>query len=143
MSKMNKRINDHACGFSLIELMAAVAVIGILAAVAYPSYVSYVTRANRSAAATFLLQLANKEEQYLLDSRAYTNSADTLLPTPAEVARNYSITITTSSSPPGYTITAAPSGTQATRDAACASLTLTQDGTKGITGTGSVTDCWR
>ena len=143
MSKMNKRASVHSSGFSLIELMVAVAVVGILGAIAYPSYVSYITRTNRSAAATFLLQLANKEEQYLLDSRAYINNVNTLLPPPTEVSRNYTIAITTASAPPGYTITATPSGSQATRDTACANLTLTQDGTKGISGTGSVTDCWR
>jgi type IV pilus assembly protein PilE len=137
------RQNGFPHGFTLIELMIAVAVVGILAAIAYPSYTAYVVRANRSAAASFLFQLANKEAQYMLDARTYTGTSTDLLSTPPEVAKFYDISITTAATPPGFTVQAAPKGTQATRDAACGTLTLDQNGTKGITGTGSVTDCWR
>jgi type IV pilus assembly protein PilE len=73
------RQNGFPHGFTLIELMIAVAVVGILAAIAYPSYTAYVVRANRSAAASFLFQLANKEAQYMLDARTYTGTSTDLL----------------------------------------------------------------
>ena len=63
-------------GFTLIELMITVAVIGILAAVAYPSYNDYLIRATRSAAQSFMLDVSNKEEQYLLDARIYAAVAN-------------------------------------------------------------------
>jgi len=60
-------------GFTLIELMIVCAVLGILAAVAYPSYQNYNRKANRSSAGQIMLNIQNREEQYILDARAYTN----------------------------------------------------------------------
>jgi len=59
-------------GFTLLELLITVAVVAILAAIALPSYSQYVIRANRAQAKQFLQDIANREEQYLLDQRSYT-----------------------------------------------------------------------
>lgn len=132
-------------GFSLIELMIVVAVAGILAVIAYPSYNQYLTRANRSAAASFMLTVANKQEQYMLDARQYASALSTLnLSPPVEVAKNYAISVAANNAatPPGYTITATPTGAQLSNDTNCANLTLTQTGAKGISGPGTVAACW-
>ena len=129
-------------GFTLIELMVTVVIVAILAAVAYPSYTRYVIKTNRSAAQSFMLGLANKEEQHLLDARQYTSTVTDLMTVPADVSKNYTISIATGSTPPTYTITATPTGSQASNDTECKNLTLTQDGTKGISGTGAVSSCW-
>jgi len=134
-------------GFTLIELMITVAVVGILAAIAYPSYIKYIVRSNRSVAESFILSVANKQEQYLLDARQYATTATLLGVTsiPTEVSNNYGITVSADNAvtPPTYVITATPSGTQASRDTTCASLTIDQAGTKGIVGgTGTVANCW-
>ena len=60
-------------GFTLIELMITVVVVGILAAIAYPSYEAYMKRNRRAEAQQLLAGIANRESQYLLDSRMYTN----------------------------------------------------------------------
>ena len=52
--------------------MVVVAVIGILSAVAWPSYKQYVQRGNRPAAQQLMLEIASREQQYLLDARQYT-----------------------------------------------------------------------
>jgi type IV pilus assembly protein PilE len=129
-------------GFTLIELMITVAIIGVLAAVAYPSYIQHTVRANRSAAQSYMLGLANKQEQMMLDTRQYSTSASTLLATPVEVSRNYGFVIDIGAST--YTITATPTGTQLVRDAKCNKLTLTQTGAKGIAGgtSSNPSDCW-
>jgi type IV pilus assembly protein PilE len=120
-------------GFTLIELMITVAVIGILAAVAYPSYNDYLIRASRSAAQSFMLDVSNKEEQFLLDARTYTAVTSNAgfstlgLTVPAEVSRFYNLTVA-SVTASTYTIQAAPIA--GTRQASDGTLGLTNDGTK-------------
>lgn len=132
-------------GFTLTELMIVVAIVGILAAIAYPSYRQYVTRSNRSAAQSVMLMLSNKQEQYMLDARQYADTVATLnYNVPADVSRNYAITVVANNAatPPGYTLTATPTGAQQINDIDCANLTLDQSGAKGISGTASVSACW-
>lgn len=97
-------------GFSLIELMIVVAVIGILAAIAYPSYDEYVKRARQSAAQQFMLDVANKQEQYLLDARQYTADYAGVLNVnlPDDVDEHYTITVVVGTGPHSYTVTATP-----------------------------------
>jgi type IV pilus assembly protein PilE len=61
-------------GMTLIELMIVVAVIAILATITYPSYQNYVKKARRNQAQSVMLDAMNREEQYILDKRQYTNS---------------------------------------------------------------------
>lgn len=145
-------------GFTLIELMITVVIIGILAGVGYPSYIQYVTKAKRSAAQGFMLQLASREEQYLADARTYTNAYTTAgnalyMTPPSETTGRYTfaITVVAAATDPGYIagtalpqyiITATAAGAQATNDTKCGNLTLNSAGTKGMTGTGSVSECW-
>lgn len=133
-------------GVTLVELMVTVTIVGILAAIAYPTYGNYIVKSNRSAAETFLFSVANKEEQYLLDARQYTDTLATLgmATLPSTVSSNYTVAVTVdnAAAPPSYTVKATPIGTQASRDTVCAILTLKQDGTKGQSGTGSSTECW-
>lgn len=85
-------------GFTLIELMVTVAIIGILAAVAVPNYKSYVVRSNRSAAEAQMMDISNRNQQYLLGNRSFATVASTLNYTlPTEISSKYSTpTITVS-----------------------------------------------
>jgi type IV pilus assembly protein PilE len=144
-----------SAGFTLIEVMIVVAIIAILAAVAYPSYLSHITRANRVAAESFMLEVTSLQQRYLLDARTYagppcpdvTTAGMTALgaSTPSSVSANYSITtcLPASTTVPRFTVTATPIAKQATNDTQCATLTITQDGTKSATGTWGTIRCWQ
>jgi type IV pilus assembly protein PilE len=142
----------------MVELMSVVAIIGILGAIAYPSYIQHVVKSKRSAAESVMYDIANKEEQYLLDARAYfcttgggcanALSGSSLPYTiPTNVSDNYTITVAATdtaatSTAPTYTIKATPIGAQLLKDTACGTLTLDQTNTKQISGTSSVSGCW-
>jgi type IV pilus assembly protein PilE len=132
-------------GFTLIELLIAMVIAGILAAVAYPSYIQHTVKARRAAAESFMLELASRQEQYLLDARRYADNNATLgVSTPAEVASYYTVTVAADNAqtPPTHVVTATPRGSQLSQDGKCGTLTYSQAGAKGKSGTGSVADCW-
>lgn len=132
-------------GFTLIEVMVTVAIVGILAAIAYPSYMAYVVRSNRAAAKSFLLEVTNRQQRYLLDARSFAADMTALqMSAPADVSRNYTITTApkAGTKPPGFTATATPTGSQLNRDAACGTLTIDEAGTKTASGADGATKCW-
>ncbi len=133
-------------GFTLIELMIVVAIVAILAAVAIPSYQQHVVKSNRSATQSFMLTVANREEQLMLDMRSYgavevnahfpnkpTDTSPGLnMNVPSEVSKfyNVSVAINAVGAPPTYTITADATSTQLSSDDSCKKLTLDQTGAK-------------
>ena len=136
MSNKNKR-NTRARrgrGFTLIELMITVAIVAILAAIAYPSYRAYIVRNNRAAAEASLMDIAQRQQQYLIDNRGYAATPSALNVTlPANVAQNYTVSIAiTAGPPPAFTATATPvsGGTQAADGA----LSIDQTGNKTPSG---------
>ena len=125
----------HARGFTLIEVMTVVVIIGILAAVAYPSYQDYVRKGNRSAAQSFMMTIAQRQEQYLLTNRSYTTTVGTgglNLTQPPETNGKYTFAITQPGGSTTYLVTATPQGNQAVPGKFDA-LTLSSDGTKAPT----------
>ena len=143
-----KVLRTQGAGFTLFELLIVVAIIAILTAIAYPSYISYITRANRAAAQGFLLEVSNRQERFLLDNRGYAANiaAMTGLVIPPNVSANYNVTTTSPRAgiaTPSYSVDAAPTGNQATRDAACGTVTIDETGVKSISGPGPLTTCWR
>ena len=117
-------------GFSLVELMIVVVIIGVIAAIALPSYRNYVVKGNRAAAQAFMVEIANRQKQYLLDARSYAIDLATLgMTVPADVSKHYAACcgIVVVSVPPSFTIRAIPTSSQQSGDG---ELTLSSDGTK-------------
>ena len=113
MSESNvgtKATGGASRGFTLIELMIAVAVVAILAMIAIPTYTAQMIKGRRSSAEAVLLDLAQRQQQYLLDSRSYAPDWATLGATiPANVQAYYQIaTAPGPGLPPNFTATATP-----------------------------------
>jgi type IV pilus assembly protein PilE len=114
----------RARGFSAVELFVVLAVIAILTAIAYPSYLSYKVRANRAAAQSLLMDLSNREQQYFIDTKTYSNSLTTLgyppASIPSEVSTYYTVdapTVNNGDTPPTFFVTATPNtGTMQAND---------------------------
>jgi len=124
-------LNKAQRGFTLIELMITVAVVAILARVAYPSFVEQMRKGRRTAAQAQMMDIANREQQFLMANRAYASKTaleSSGYSLPSDVRSNYSYDITVGTgSPPSFTITFTGTGTQASDGA----MTLANDGTKG------------
>lgn len=140
-------------GVTLLELMIVVTIVAIITAFAYPSYTQYVVNTKRTVATAALLQVADRQQQFFMDNKAFTNDltalgfdanplvlADDGNPTVAgDGDAVYSISLSNVAATT-FTITAAPLHGQASRDTDCASLTLTQAGARGNSAGGD--DCW-
>ncbi|MGE5526852.1 MAG: type IV pilin protein [Rhodospirillaceae bacterium] len=120
-------------GFSLIELMIAVVVVAVLAAVAYPSYQEHLRKGRRASTQAFMMEIANRQQQYLLDARNYAVGSTALttlsITTPSDVSSHYTITVdpAAATTPPTYTITATPTSSAQSPDGI---LTLDHQGNK-------------
>lgn len=117
--------------------MIAVVIVGVLTAVAYSSYRNGVVKGRRGSAQAYLLDIAQREQQYLLDARAYATTLTALNSTvPNDVAPYYTITLCQASSgacgtpggtPPAFAAIATP----------IAGTTQANDGTLSIDNTGA------
>ncbi|OGB35401.1 MAG: prepilin-type N-terminal cleavage/methylation domain-containing protein [Burkholderiales bacterium RIFCSPLOWO2_12_FULL_61_40] len=117
-------------GFTLIELMITVAIVGILSAIAIPSYNAYIIKSNRAIAKAQMLDIANRQPQFLVANRAYATKAQLetsgyALPSELNGKYTYDVTVGTGTIP-SYTITFTATGAQLSDG----NLTLNSDGVK-------------
>jgi type IV pilus assembly protein PilE len=130
-------------GVTLIELMIVVVIVGILAAIAIPGYRQYVIRANRASGKIQLTQTAQSLERCYTNSSPYAYDSATCaagVPLPV-MTPDGTYRVSGVMTPTTYTLTATPQGSQ-TADTRCGNFVLTQAGTRTISGTLTVAECW-
>jgi type IV pilus assembly protein PilE len=110
--------------------MIAVSIVGVLVAIAWPSYTQQVTRGRRSSAKAAMMDIASREQQYLVANRVYADTAalqSSGYTVPPDVSQYYTWTVNLGTGPtPAFSITFTPTGAQ-TSDGA---LTLDQAGNR-------------
>jgi type IV pilus assembly protein PilE len=94
------RSHSRTGGFTLIELMVVVVIVSILMTIAVPSYALFMKKSRRGDTEATLLDIAQREQQYLLDQRAYAPDPATLNTTiPVDVSAYYTIQICQTTAP--------------------------------------------
>ncbi|MEQ8407965.1 MAG: type IV pilin protein [Gammaproteobacteria bacterium] len=149
--------------FTLLELLIVVAVIGVLTLLAIPAYEGYLVRVHRSVAVTTMLDIANRQTQFHLDNKTYTDKlthlgfSDALVsdtangsalafdarqsPVATTAAERVYLIRIDSAQAHSFTLSAIPQRRQSL-DAECGTYTLKQTGARANSGTGSAADCW-
>jgi type IV pilus assembly protein PilE len=121
-------------GFTIIEILVVVAIVAILAAIAFPSYQNHLRKARRADAQSAMMDIANREQTYLLDGRSYAIGSSALaslnVALPSSVTTYYTVTVAAGATTPSYVITATPQGPQVPDG----NLTLDSDGNKTLAG---------
>ena len=109
-SRHVSRRSVRRAGFTLIELMIAVAIVAIVAMIAIPTYNAQMVKGRRSSAEAALMDIAQREQQYLVDARGYAYSVAALnTTTPVDVSSYYTIAIAAAAGPPPtFTASATP-----------------------------------
>ena len=149
-------VNKLQRGITLIELLIVLVIIALIASFAYPSYRNYVVDTKRTAAASILLQVADRQQQFFMDNKRFANDLTNLgfannplviaddgsvMANAASAASVYSVSLSNVAATT-FTVTAAPLNAQAARDVDCGSLTLNQAQLKGSSAGGG-NDCWK
>jgi type IV pilus assembly protein PilE len=134
--KLKTKIKAYQ-GFTLIELMITVAIIGILTSLAYPSYLDQVRKTRRANAQSDLVELASYMERYYTQNYKYIGAALPFEESPKQGStKYYALSVVSTSTPAGYTITATPKNGQ---DAdSCGTMTVTHTGAYSA----ALTTCW-
>lgn len=145
-------------GFTLIELMIAVALVAVLVAIAVPSYRENIAKTKRGEAQSALLGLAQAMERVYANNGSYCTSAGgTATSCTSGAPTVFSTTVPTNGGTPyynlritaltanDYTLQAQIIATGSMKNDKCGALTLTANGTQGITGAApaTVAICWR
>ena len=106
----------RASGFTLVELMVVVVIVSLLTMIAVPSYSFFMRKSRRGDAEATLMDIAQRQQQYLMDARAYAPDTATLYAcapapcgVPVDVSSYYTITINApGGAPPTFVVTATP-----------------------------------
>lgn len=132
----------RSAGFTLIEMLIVVIILGIMASLTYPSYQRYVLQSHRAEAITTLLELANRQEQWLLDRGRYASHlAELGFSSSYSASGRYRIRLSSQSQPLQFNLVMEAVGPQQ-QDTECLLFSLNHLGQKNH-GQPSAASCWR
>jgi type IV pilus assembly protein PilE len=128
--------------------MISVAIVAILASIALASYRGQIRKSHRAAAAAYAVDVVAKQQQFLLDRRAYatsvtapTSSNGLGLAIPTDVSTYYTLAfnppVDNTTFPLAFTLVLVPQGDQASDP--CGSMSISNQLVKSSSG-GS--NCW-
>jgi type IV pilus assembly protein PilE len=95
----------RGAGFTLVELLMTMLVLGILLSIAIPGYKDYMIRANKSAVKAAMLEIASRQEQYVVISGTYGTLVQLGYSVPTAVSAVFDIQLTPGTNS-GSTVTA-------------------------------------
>lgn len=124
----------------MVELMIVVAIVAILAAIALPSYQAQIAKSRRAEGRASLLQAASQMERYFTERSTYATA--TLGPGgvyPDHTEHSY-YALSVAKTASTFTLSAVPSGIHVGDP--CGTLTYTEQGVKGFTGSADASLCW-
>lgn len=128
-------------GFHLVEVLFTLAIISITAALSYPIYADYMLYARRLEAESTLAKLSLAMEKFRAENNSYENATLNSLQFPETIVKDHYRLAIQQTSQSHYLLTATPIGKQA-KDDACATLSLNAKEEKGISGHGTLEECW-
>ncbi|WP_084228162.1 type IV pilin protein [Pseudoalteromonas byunsanensis] len=131
---------NSVCGFTLLEALIVLVILGIVVSVAYPSYQAHVVKAARAEAIVLLLDAANRQEQYYVDNRTYTDTLSDIGVSETTERGYYTISLEVKDNE--FVVKATPVAGPVKNDTQCTVLKINELGQKLSTGSGSAKQCW-
>ena len=128
-------------GFTLIEMMITVATLAIIVSIAVSSYQDQVRKAGRADGKALLADVSQQLERCYTKHGSYNNASCAASSSTQSSENNYYTVSVGGLAASTYSLTAT-AGNGQEKDTECGNLTLDQSGLQGITGSGSVDDCW-
>ena len=133
---------SRPAGFTLIEIMVVVGILAIIAAVAFPAYQAQALKSKRADGIAMLMEVAAKQERYLVDHSAYTSDMTLLGYSASPVASQkgyYQVSAVLSNSNLSYALTATAQPGQSADE--CGNLILSSSGQRTWSSS-TATKCW-
>ena len=147
------KAKKKSAGFTLIELMIVIIIVAVLMGIGLPAYQENLRKGRRSEAMAGLLDVANRQEQYMLDRSSYTDDLTRLGYADATITitedGHYGITVTDCDGglpdkiKTCYRLTATPqSSSPQIKDTKCGSFIVDSTGSKTVSGSLPADECW-